>query len=238
MTCCIGIKVEDGIIGLSDTRITSGSEYVNASKTTIIQRPNHSMFIMTSGLRAARDKALTYFNEVLHEEDVNFSHLYIAVNAFAEQVRRVRTEDLNDLKEGGYNFDLTCIIGGQLEEDKEHKLYMLYPEGNWVEASEDCSYYIIGESTFGKPIIQRTINYRSSLISALKISFLAFDATRVAARDVDYPIDIILYRVNTYQFHQHRYETQELLPISTWWEGTLERAIARMPSDWTRLILD
>ncbi len=237
MTCCIGIKVKDGIIGLSDTRITSGSEYINASKTTIIQRPNHSMFIMTSGLRAARDKALTYFDEVLRTEDIHFSRLYVAVNAFAEQVRRVRTEDLNDLKEGGYNFDLTCIIGGQLEEDKEHKLYMLYPEGNWVESSEDCSYYLIGETAFGKPIIQRTMNYRSSLETALKISFLAFDATRVAARDVDYPIDILLYRVNTFQFTQHRYEAQELLQISTWWESTLERAIKRMPSKWTRLVL-
>ena len=238
MTFCISIKVKEGIVGLSDTRITSGSECINASKTTVIQRENHSMYIMTSGLRAARDKALTYFNEVLRLQDTQFSHLYVAVNAFAEQVRRVRSEDINDLKEGGYKFDLRCIIGGQLEEDKEHRLYMLYPEGNWVEASEDCSYFIIGESAFGKPIIQRTINYRSSLVSALKVSFLAFDATKMASRNVDYPIDIIFYRANNYQFNQHRYEDQELLPISKWWEGALGRAISRMPSDWIRLIID
>jgi len=238
MTFCISIKVKEGIVGLSDTRITSGSECINASKTTVIQRENHSMYIMTSGLRAARDKALTYFNEVLRSQDIYFSHLYVAVNAFAEQVRRVRSEDINDLKESGYNFDLTCIIGGQLEEDKEHKLYMLYPEGNWVEASEDCPYYIIGESAFGKPIIQRTIDYHSSLLSALKVSFLAFDATRVAARDVDYPIDILIYRTGTYHLNQHRYEDQELLPISKWWEIALERAISRMPNDWTRLVMD
>ena len=191
MTFCIGIKVAKGLVGLSDTRVTSGVEYFSAPKTTVIQREYHSMFIMTSGLRSARDKAITYFNEVLDSEDKYFTRLYTAVNEFAEQVRRVRAEDLKALKDGGYNFDLTCIIGGQLEEDKEHKLYMLYPEGNWVEASDDSPFYIIGESAFGKPILRRVLSYKSSLVEAMKLSFLAFDSTRVAANDVDYPIDVV-----------------------------------------------
>jgi len=93
VTFCIGIKLEKGLVGLSDTRITSGVEYSSAPKTTVIQRENHAMFIMTSGLRSARDKALTYFNEMLESEDKYFNRLYVAVNAFAEQVRRVRKED-------------------------------------------------------------------------------------------------------------------------------------------------
>ena len=198
MTFCIGIKVAGGLVGLSDTRVTSGVEYFSAPKTTIIQREHHSMFIMTSGLRSARDKALTYFNEVLESEDIYFTRLYTAVNEFAKQVRRVRKEDLKTLKSGGYTFDLTCIIGGQLEEDKEHKLYMLYPEGNWVEAAEDSPFYIIGESAFGKPILRRVLTYQSSLINALKLSFLAFDSTRVAANDVDYPIDVVYYKKNSF----------------------------------------
>lgn len=237
MTFCIGIKVARGLVGLSDTRVTSGVEYSSAPKTTVIQRENHSMFIMTSGLRSARDKALTYFNEVLESEDKYFTRLYTAVNEFADQVRRVRAEDLKALKDGGYNFDLTCIIGGQLEEDKEHKLYMLYPEGNWVEASEDSPFYIIGESAFGKPILRRVLNYKSSLIEAMKLSFLAFDSTRVAANDVDYPVDIVYYKKNSYSIIESRFAAEELRPISTWWQNVLKRGVSRMRADWIKTII-
>ena len=238
MTFCIGIKVAEGLVGLSDTRVTSGVEYFSAPKTTVIQRENHSMFIMTSGLRSAHDKALTYFNEILDCEDKYFTRLYTAVNEFANQVRRVRAEDLEALKDGGYTFDLTCIIGGQLEEDKEHKLYMLYPEGNWVEASEDSPYYIIGESAFGKPILRRVLSYQSSLEEAMKLSFLAFDSTRVAANDVDYPIDVVYYKKDSYSLIESRFEAEELRPISTWWQNMLKRGVSRMTSNWIRTIMD
>jgi len=234
MTFCIGVKVKRGLVGLSDTRVISGVEYFSAPKTTVIQREHHSMFIMTSGLRSAQDKALTYFNEMLEAQDKNFNRLYIAVNEFAEQVRRVRAEDQKALKDSGYKFDLTCIIGGQLEEDKEHKLYMLYPEGNWVEAVEDSPYYIIGESAFGKPILRRVLTYQSSLANALKLSFLAFDSTRVAANDVDYPIDIVY----SYSIIESRFVAEELRPISNWWQNVLKRGVSRMPSDWIRSITD
>jgi putative proteasome-type protease len=238
MTFCIGIKVEDGLVGLSDTRVISGAEYFSAPKTTVIQRGHHSMFIMTSGLRSARDKALTYFNEMLAAQDKGFNRLYVAVNEFAEQVRRVRTEDLKALKDSGYNFNLTCIIGGQLEEDREHKLYMLYPEGNWVEAVEDSPYYIIGESAFGKPVLQRVLTYRSSLEDALKLSFLAFDSNRVAARDIDYPIDVVYYKKNSYSIIEKRFTAEKLRPLSNWWQNFLKRGVTRMRSDWIKTITD
>jgi putative proteasome-type protease len=238
MTFCIGIKVERGLVGLSDTRVVSGVEYFSAPKTTVIQRERHSMFIMTSGLRSAQDKALTYFNEMLETQDKTFNRLYIAVNKFAEQVRRVRAEDRKVLIDSGYKFNLTCIIGGQLEEDKEHKLYMLYPEGNWVEAVEDSPYYIIGESAFGKPILRRVLTYQSSLKNALKLSFLAFDSTRVAANDVDYPIDVVYYKKNSYSIIENRFVADELRPISNWWQCVLKRGVSRMPSDWIQSITD
>jgi len=125
-----------------------------------------------------------------------------------------------------------------LEEDKEHKLYMLYPEGNWVEASEDCPYYIIGQSAFGKPILRRVLNYQSTLETALKVSFLAFDATRVAANGVDYPIDVVYYRTNSYSLIESRFEADELRPVSAWWQNMLKRGVSRMPADWVHTITD
>lgn len=94
------------------------------------------MFIMTSGLRSVRDKAVTYFREVLEEQDHSFNKLYKAVNAFGQQVRRVAHEDKEALDAAGLRFNLHAIVGGQLEDDGEHMLYLLYPEGNWVEVGE------------------------------------------------------------------------------------------------------
>lgn len=236
MTFCIGVKVAKGLVGLSDTRVTSGAEYSTAPETTIIQRNRHSMFIMTSGLRSARDKALTYFNEVLETEDASFSRMYVAVNKFADQVRRVRKEDQESLQHGGYKFDLTCLIGGQLEEDKEHKLYMLYPEGNWVEAAEDSPYYIIGGSGFGTPILRRVLTYQSSLETALKLVILAFDSTRISANDVGYPIDVVHYRRSSYSLTVKRFEAEDLALISGWWQNVQKRSVSRMPSSWIRSV--
>ena len=89
MTFCVAMKVEGGLVGIADTRITSRNEYITARKVSVHQHGRHSMFLMTSGLRSVRDKALTYFEETLQENDETFDKLYKAVNAFAEQVRRV-----------------------------------------------------------------------------------------------------------------------------------------------------
>ncbi len=234
MTFCAAIKVKDGLVGVSDTRITSGSVRTTARKVTIHQHGRHSMFLMTSGLRSVRDKALTYFEELIEEEDTSFDKLYKAVNAFAEQLRRVADEDKEALKEAGLPFNLFSIIGGQLEKDKEHKLYMLYPEGNWVEVPPGSPYFLIGESSYGKPIIDRVLSYDSSMDVALKVAYLAFDSTRISAVDVDFPIDIVLYRRDSYDIVQHRYERKDLQHIPEWWQDRLRTAVEDMPDEWVR----
>ena len=238
MTFCIGMKVRDGLVAMADTRVTSGAEWISARKVIVIEREHHSMFIMTSGLRSARDKALTYFNEVLEESDESFDKLYKAVNALAAQVRRVSSEDKAALNEAGYDFNLNCIIGGQLENDREHKLYLLYPQANWVEVTLGTPYYAIGESSYGKPLLDRALTYDSGMETALKIGFLAFDATRIASTDVDYPIDVVLYQRDSYRMVQHRYRADELRPVSRWWQKRLIKSIEVLPSQWTRTVLD
>jgi len=238
MTFCIGMKVKDGLIGIADTRVTSGFEWISARKITVIERERHSMFIMTSGLRSARDKALTYFNEVLEEKDESLDKLYKAVNAFAEQIRRVSSEDKEALAEAGYNFDLNCIVGGQLENDMEHKLYLVYPQANWVEVTLGTPYYAIGASSYGKPLLDRALTCDTSMETALKIGFLAFDATRIAATNVDFPIDVVLYRKDSFRLVQHRYDVDELRPISQWWQKQLLNSIEAIPSEWTQAVIN
>jgi len=237
MTFCIGIKVKDGLVGIADTRVTTGSEVITARKITLHQHGKHSMFITTSGLRAARDKAITYFEEVIEHSDENFDRLYKAVNAFAEQIRRVAQEDKQALAEAGLPFNLHSIVGGQLERDQEHKLYMIYPQGNWVEVSRGSPYFVIGESRYGKPLLDRALKYESSIDDSLKAGYLAFDATRASASDVDFPLDVVLYRRDTYRMVEHRYVREELQEVSDWWNQRIVDAFRDAPNTWTQTVL-
>ncbi len=237
MTFCLGLKVKDGLIGIADTRITSGAERITAKKVTIHQNGQHSLFVMTSGLRSARDKALTYFEEVFHESD-EFTHLYKAVNAFSSQIRRVSAEDKQSLVEAGFQFNLHALVGGQLEGDSEHRLYMIYPEGNWVEVGESTPFCIIGESGYGKPILERTIQHTSDLAFALKAGFLAFNATITCAVDVDYPIDVVAYRRNTYKMVEERYEKEEISDLAGQWQKLIREAVPKLPGEWTKKVID
>lgn len=236
MTFCIGMKVKDGLVGIADTRITSGNERITAKKVSLHQHGKHSMFLMTSGLRAARDKALTYFEEVLEQTEA-FTHLYKAVNAFSAQVRRVADEDKKALSEAGLHFNLHALVGGQLEHDKEHKLYMIYPEGNWVEVGQATPFYIIGESGYGKPILERSLEYESPIETALQTGFLAFNATITCAVDVDFPVDVVVYRRDTFEIVEARYTKDELTGLSRKWQDLIRAAVGELPTDWMQKVL-
>ena len=230
MTYCLGIKVKEGLLALADTRITSGTDTTVKKKISIEQKDGFSLFIMTSGLRSTRDKAIVYFNELL--ETTEYNKLYKAVNAFVEQVKRVANEDKASLEKAGFNFDLNTIIGGQLKDDDEHKLFLLYPEGNWVELGQGAPYVIIGNSGHGKAILNRTLNENSSLKLALKTGFLSFDSTRVSSNNVDFPIDIVLYKKDSFHIVEQRYEKKDLENISIQWAEELKAALEHISEDW------
>lgn len=232
MTYCLGIKVRSGLVAIADTRLTSGTEVSSNRKITVHEVENHSLFVMTSGLRSVRDKAITYFREVLLEQDRSFNKLYKAVNAFGEQVKRVAKEDKESITASGLSFNLNAIVGGQLEDDNEHKLYQLYPEGNWVEVDSGSLFKVIGNSGYGKPLLFRNLTYETSLAEALKIGFLAFDATRVSANDVDYPLDIVIYPDSSFHMTEYRLEKDDMDEISHQWSALLNNSVRKLPTYW------
>lgn len=231
MTYCLGIKTHEGLVGLADTRITSGSETTTSKKIYTINKPKHSFFIMTSGLRSVRDKAITYFTEVIEEEDDSFDKLYKAANKFSQQVKRVAEEDCESLERSGFTFNLYAIVGGQLQRDSEPKLFMLYPEGNWIEVGESTPFVIIGNTGFGHPILRRSITYNETLEYALRSAFLSFDATRLSANDVGYPLDTVIMKKNTYKIIEHRFQEKELQHISDYWNDSLRQSIIALPAE-------
>src|SRR6201992_120542 len=236
MTYCLGIKVKEGLLALADTRITSGTDTTVKKKISIEQKDGFSLFIMTSGLRSTRDKAIVYFYELLETKE--FNKLYKAVNAFGEQVKRVAAEDKASLERAGFNFDLHSIIGGQLKDDDEHKLFLLYPEGNWVELGQGAPFIIIGNSGHGKPILNRTLTEDSSLRLALKVGFLSFDSTRVSSNNVDFPIDVAIYKKDSFNIVQQRYEKKDLEDISTQWAEQLKSALEHVSDEWMDATFD
>ena len=230
MTYCLGIKVKEGLVAIADTLIISGTETVTKKKVFTEQKDHFSLFIMTSGLRSVRDKAVVYFREQLENQE--FNKLYKAVNAFGQQVKRVADEDKESLEKAGFKFDLNTIIGGQLKDDKEHKLFLLYPEGNWVELEQGAPYVIIGNSGHGKAILNRTLTENSSMKLALKAGFLSFDSTRVSSNNVDFPIDVVLYKKDSFSLSEQRYEQQDLQSISAQWAEELKKALEDIPDEW------
>ncbi|ALI99458.1 peptidase [Rufibacter tibetensis] len=231
MTYCLGIKVKEGLVAIADTRITAGSDTTEKKKIYIQQHGQHSLFIMTSGLRSVRDKAVLYFKELI-EEGAEHNKLYKAVNDFGAQVKRVAKEDKEQLEQAGLRFNLHTIIGGQLKDDEEHKLFLLYPEGNWVELGQGAPFVVIGNSGHGKAILNRTLTDESSMQLALKTGFLSFDSTRVSANDVDFPIDVVLYRKDSFEMVEHRYTKKDLESISEQWDSELKAALNRIPDTW------
>lgn len=230
MTYCLGIKVKEGLVAIADTRITSGTDTSVKVKIMTEQRDQYSLFVMTSGLRSIRDKAVVYFKEIIEREE--FDKIYKAVNAFGEQLRRVAEEDKAFLLQSGFKFDLHTIIGGQPKNDEEHRLFLLYPEGNWVELGHGAPYVVIGNSGHGKAILNRIINENSSMKLALKVGFLSFDSTRVSSSNVDFPIDVVLYKKDSFYIAQHRYEKEDLEKISLQWDEQLKNALEKIPEEW------
>ncbi len=209
----------------------SGNENISGRKIAIHQHDGNSLFLMTSGLRSVRDKAVAYFEESLELQDEPMDRFFKVVNAFAAQIRRVAAEDRRALEEGGLRFNIFCLMGGKMSNDKEHRLYLIYPEGNWVEIGTGTPYHIIGSGGYGKPVLDRTLKYDDSMQFALKVGCLAFDSTRISAADVDFPIDVVLLFTDG-RIVQRRFEQEELVEISEGWHERLRNSVTNLPSTW------
>jgi putative proteasome-type protease len=232
MTFCLGINLDDGLVGVADTRVLAGRDSTTAKKVATYQGPGFSFFVMNSGLRSLRDKTLLYFEDAFARQTAVRERLFKVVNLFGAQVRRVAEEDARVLKEVDLSFNIHTLIGGQMSSDSRHLLYLVYPEGNWIEIGQDTPYQIIGNSGFGKPILERSLTHSDPLLYAFKLGILAFDATRLCAADVDFPIDLLIYTRGSYEMVEHRYARDDLAQISSWWQNRMRRAVDELPSPW------
>lgn len=237
MTFCVGIKVESGLVSLSDSRITSGTQQLLGRKVSIHRVGGRDFFLMTSGLRSVRDKALTYFLESVETQGGQWNKLYKAVNRFSEEIRRTAEEDKKMLEESGLPFDLHAMAGGQLADDESPRLFHIYPQANWVEVTEETPYQIIGESGYGKPILDLGLTFKSSLREAMAAGFLAFDATRRSATGVGFPIDLVCFQKGSNNLYHHCFKKTDVVDLCDFWKERLRSAFKDFPLDWTETVL-
>ena len=230
MTYCVGIKVRDGLIGLADGRVTSGNQVSSARKLTLHGPSGAQFMMMNSGLRSLRDKTVAYVEqEMKQNEERRFSSILDVVTIYCACLRRVKSEDQAVLESHHLPFNVYAIIGGQLSEDDEPQLYLVYPEGNWIVLDERTPYLSIGSTSYGKPILDRALRYETDLQSALKITYLSFDSTRYSAADVGYPVDLATWSIHDRTWRTVSYEHEDLIEQRQWWNRHITDLASRLP---------
>lgn len=237
MTFCIGVRVQQGLVALADTQIVRGEQVSSKSKLSQIVQGDRAAFLMTSGLRSVRDKTVMRLEDRLAAEPP-FTRVHQLASAFGNELKAVRDEDEQALKIGGLSFNLHAILGGQFGNDPVPSLFQVFPEGNWVDATPDSPYFIIGRTSYGKPILDRLLRYDTSIEQALALAYLAFDATRASVVDVDFPIDVIVMRTGTSTLHRSRFTAAELGPTHDWWHDRLRSALEDFPLSWSQRLND
>jgi putative proteasome-type protease len=236
VTYCLGIKVDGGLVAVADTRITRGSERLNKAKLSLVP-VSGPVFLMTSGLRSVRDKAVLYLEEQCADSSA-FLRVHEVASAFGRHLRAVREEDEPSLAAAGLAFNLNAIIGGRLSGDTAPALFYVYPEGNWIEIGGDSPYFAMGRTPYGRPILDRLLRSDTPLQSAIALAYLAFDATRTSVNDVDFPIDLAVYDSRADRLRTQRFDEDALLPAAEWWQARLAMGVGEFPLAWAESLLD
>jgi putative proteasome-type protease len=134
-------------------------------------------------------------------------------------------------------FNFHAILGGQLEADPSPTLFYLYPEGNWIEAAADTPYFVIGRTPYSKPILDRFLVADVTLSTAVKLAYLAFDATRISVTDVDFPLDLLVLNATNQCVTTHRFTADMLATPQVWWQHRLQEALSELPIAWATPLL-
>lgn len=159
------------------------------------------------------------------------------LKTYSDCLRQVKLEDKDHLATSGLIFDLHTIIAGQMKNDSEPKMFLVYPEGNWIEVNERAPHISIGSTSYGKPVLDRVLDWETPLSTALKAAYIAFDSTRVSSVDVGYPVDILTYASDGI-WREQQFEFDDLLVLRRWWNEQITKQVAGMSDEpWAAKLL-
>ncbi len=209
MTYCVGLLVDTGLVLLSDSRTSAGVDQINTfRKMATFQRPNdRALVLLSAGNLAITQAVVNLLHEPPDNSDgpariVRASNMLNAARVVGDALREVHQRDAEHLKEHGHNFNGTFILGGQIK-GEEPRLFHIYSAGNFIESSAETPYFQIGESKYGKPIIDRVISRTSSLAQAAKCALISMDSTIRSNLSVGPPLDLAIIRRDELKLATH-----------------------------------
>jgi putative proteasome-type protease len=242
MTYCVGLLVDTGLVMMSDSRTNAGVDQVNTfRKMATFQRLNdRALVLLSAGNLAITQAVVNLLNEPPADSDMP-ARIFRAVNMFnaarvvGDALREIHDRDGHSLKEQGHEFNATFILGGQIN-GEEPRLFNIYAAGNFVESSVDTPYFQIGESKYGRPIIDRVISRSSSLAQAAKCALVSMDSTIRSNLSVGPPLDLAIIRRGELKIATHLsidMDNEYFKMIRTRWGQALREVFSELPDpDW------
>jgi putative proteasome-type protease len=202
MTYCVGISVRDGLVMIADTRTNAGIDNIATFRKlhVIEQRGERIMAICTSGNLSVSQAVLNYVHEGIENPEtgvldtlMTMPSMFKGAQLIGRAIRTVYETDGKSLEEHNGRFDVAFLFGGQIKGGKM-RLFMIYSAGNFIEVTVDTPYLQIGEHKYGKPILDRAVNYNTDIPDSLKIGLISMDSTMRSNLGVGMPIDILVAR--------------------------------------------
>jgi putative proteasome-type protease len=236
MTYCLGIMTREGLVMASDSRTNAGYDQVNTCRKmyTFVEPGERALVVLTSGSLSLTQSIVTLLKRDFENGRglASAPSLYDAARVIGEQVQRVAQIDRVPLERDDYKFNVHLLLGGQIRGEQPN-LYLVYPQGNPLCATEESPYLQIGECKYGRPILDRGIRYdRTSLTEAAKYALISIDSTIRSNVTVGPPIDMVQYYADEFQLSHRRQMTgkdPELLDVHARWEAALQKAVLELP---------
>ncbi|WP_076593479.1 proteasome-type protease [Herminiimonas arsenitoxidans] len=201
MTYCVAMRLDAGLVFLSDSRTNAGVDHVGTfRKMNIFEIPGDRLIVlMTAGnlsISQSVRQIIAEHTTASGKSIWNVSSMYEAAQVVGEAIRVVHDRDAATLEQFGIDFNASMIFGGQIKGER-CRLFQMYSAGNFIESHDENTYFQIGESKYGKPIIDRIVSTDTPLDEAAKCALISMDSTLRSNISVGLPLDLLIYETDT-----------------------------------------
>jgi putative proteasome-type protease len=243
MTYCLGIISAWGLVMAADSRTNAGVDYVSTYRKMFdFSVPgDRTIVLCTSGNLSISQAAIASLGQNLGAAEVENLYsqrsMYDVACYIGKTLRTIQAQEREWLERDRIDAGCNILLGGQIR-GQPPELYMLYRQGNFIKAMPETPFLQIGEIKYGRPILDRTLTFQTSLEDAAKCALLSFDSTMKSNVSVGPPIDLVMYRADSFEIqHQLTFHRGDpyLSQVRSEWEAFLKTAFERMPPiDWNR----
>ncbi len=237
MTYCVGMVLEEGLVFASDSRTNAGVDHVSTfCKMTVVETPGQGVIVLlNSGNLATTQQVVSRIKQqAIDTQKPLTSHasMFSVAELVGSELRKTIHTAVNEAPEqSDVDFTATFLVGGQVLGEAP-RLFMVYPQGNFIESTTDTPFFQIGESKYGKPILDRVVQPEISMTQAIKCALVSFDSTIKSNLSVGLPIDIAMIKTNDLQVtKRHRIDSEDAYfrDLRSRWSQGLRQVFGQLP---------